>query len=55
MNGFAFALIVLGGLGIGAWLVVQGHPWFALLVIAIVASARLGGGSFDSDSGEADG
>ncbi len=29
----AFALIVVGSLAIGAWLVIAGHPWFAMLVI----------------------
>lgn len=34
----AFVLIVLGCFGIGAWLVVESHPWFALLIIIIGSS-----------------
>lgn len=33
-NSAAFVLLVLGSWAIAAWLVVAGHPWFALLMIA---------------------
>lgn len=32
--------MVLGGLSIGAYLVVKGYPWFALLVFVLVALMR---------------
>lgn len=34
----AFGLTFVTALGIGAYLVVHGHPWFALLVMVIAAS-----------------
>lgn len=34
----AAVLVTVGGLGIGAWLVVAGHPWFAILVFILVAA-----------------
>jgi hypothetical protein len=37
----AFVATVLGCVGIGAWLVVQGHPWFGLLSMLIGSSVRL--------------
>jgi hypothetical protein len=30
-----------GALGLGGWLVVEGHPWFALLVFIIAGSMRM--------------
>ena len=30
-----FAVVVLGSMGIGGWLVVEGHPLFGLLVIMV--------------------
>lgn len=38
---FAFALAVIGGLAVGAWLVVSGHPWFALLVFLITTNVQM--------------
>jgi hypothetical protein len=31
----ALGFIIVSGLGIGAWLVVQGHPWFGLFAMLI--------------------
>jgi hypothetical protein len=36
-----YVLGLVGGLGIGAWLVTKGHPWFALLVMLIVSTVRV--------------
>jgi hypothetical protein len=45
MKDVAIALIVsgviLGGIGIGAYLALKDHPWFALLVLLIVGSIRV--------------
>jgi hypothetical protein len=41
MMHFFFAAIVLGGMAIGAWLVVNGHPWFALLIILSVGGTSM--------------
>jgi hypothetical protein len=32
------AFLVLGILGLAAWLIVTGHPWFATLFILLAAS-----------------
>lgn len=37
---FIFGLILVSGLAIGAWLVIQDHPWFAFFVMLIVASIK---------------
>lgn len=37
---FATVVIVLGGFGIGAFLVMNGHPWFGLLVIILASSVQ---------------
>jgi hypothetical protein len=34
---YGFAVPFVGGLGVGAYLVVEGHPWFGLLVILITS------------------
>jgi hypothetical protein len=36
-----FALMFLGGIAAGTYLVVSGHPWFALLVFVITGSLSL--------------
>lgn len=36
----AFTVTVLGCVGIGAWLAVQGHPWFALFAMLIAGCCR---------------
>jgi hypothetical protein len=40
-SSLAFTISLLGCLAIGAWLVISGHPWFGLLVIAIGASVQV--------------
>ncbi len=35
---FAYAFIVVGCVAIGAWLVVQGHPWFGFFAMLIGGS-----------------
>lgn len=32
-NNTAFVILVLGSWAVAAWLVIAGHPWFALLLI----------------------
>lgn len=44
MRYLAFALTVLGGIGIGAWLVSIGHPWFGLFAMAIGGSVEFRSG-----------
>lgn len=39
--GAAFVATVVGCVGIGAWLAVQGHPWFALLAMLIGSSVTV--------------
>lgn len=51
MSYAAFAVIVIGGLGIGAWLIIEGHPWFGLLVIIIVSGAKLRASKSDESDG----
>jgi hypothetical protein len=36
-----FVLLVLGCVGIGAWLVVADHPWFAAFAMLIGASTSM--------------
>jgi hypothetical protein len=36
-----FGVILLGGLSIGGYLVINNHPWFGLLIIIIVAGLRI--------------
>jgi hypothetical protein len=48
MQHVTFLLLVLGGLCVGAWLAIMGHPWFALLVLVIISGARFT--SKDKDS-----
>lgn len=36
-----FGITLLGGICVAAWLVVEGHPWFALLILLIVGGIRL--------------
>lgn len=33
-------VVILGMLGIGAWLIIEGHPWFGFLVIIMAGGAR---------------
>lgn len=35
------SLLLVALFAIGAWLVVQGHPWFALLVFLAAVSIRI--------------
>lgn len=37
----AVGLTIIGGLSIGAYLALHGHPWFALLAMLIVASIQV--------------
>jgi hypothetical protein len=36
-----YSIVVLGSFGIGAWLVIQGHPWFAVLIILLGGSVSV--------------
>lgn len=36
----AAAFSIVGSLAVGAWLVINGHPWFGLLVILLGACMR---------------
>lgn len=38
---FGFVAVVLGGMGIAAYLVINGHPWWAIAILIIVGSAKL--------------
>ena len=47
---FAFALMFLGGLAAAVWLVVTGHPWFALLVLLLIWCLELKSDTKSTDS-----
>lgn len=34
-------LTMLTGIGVGAWMIIKGHPWFGLLIILIVCSIKV--------------
>lgn len=38
MSAIGFALAYVGGFAVAAYLVVQNHPWFALLVFILTSS-----------------
>jgi len=38
---FGYAVVLLGTFTIGAWLVIQGHPWFAFLIIILGGSVSV--------------
>jgi len=37
----AFALIIVFGIASITYLVIQGHPWFALLIVLILSGLRM--------------
>ena len=41
----AYGVTLLGGFGIAAWLIVEDHPWFALLFALCFASLKFKTGS----------
>jgi hypothetical protein len=41
MRHFALALVVSACVGVGAYLVIQGHPWFALIAMIIGGSVKV--------------